>query len=158
MFDEIHRLAKSHNLKMSTYVDDVSISGARVSRSTRERVQDIIRRAGLVGHKERLAGSTAFVTGTIVTLLGLRLPNRRRQECLAGITRLKVCRKLRYRILHLRRLVGQLWAAAELDSRLKKPAREYTAHLHGLYETYPECVPRSRKRRQSIVRRNDSKP
>lgn len=133
---------------MSTvYVDDITLSGSRVSRATQREVRAIIERSGLVGHKERLMGSTSLVTGAIVTSFRLRLPNRRRQQILSGVSHLKTCRRLKYRIMHLRRLVGQLWAAVELDEKFKKQAIEYTAHLHSLYKEHPEYIPRSRRRK-----------
>ncbi len=150
MFDAIFRLAKSRGLAMTVYVDDITISGDKISKATQQDIKEIIARFGLVGHKARLYGSTAFVTGTIVTLLCLRLPNSRRQQVLAGVCRLKQCRQLKYRVAHLRRLVGQLWSAVELDAGLKKQATDYQNHLNTLYQENPQYKPRSRKRKRSV--------
>lgn len=145
MFDSIAGLAHARNLKLTVYVDDITLSGLKVSRTTQVQVRRIIESHGLVGHKERLYRNRGLVTGTIVTSHGLKLPNSRRQQIMAGIVRLKTCRRLKYRVLHLRKLVGQLWAAVELDRGLRKYADEYTAHLQELYRKHPEYKPRQRK-------------
>ena len=150
MFEAIGRLAAARGLILTVYVDDITLSGTSVSRRTQDEVRRIIARYGLIGHKERLYRRKGLVTGAVVTPNGLRLPNRRRQQALAGVVRLKRCRTIKSRVVHLRKLIGQLWAAFELDNGFGKQAQEYTTHLEALYRRHPEFRPRSRKRSEPL--------
>lgn len=151
MFEAIGRLAAARGLTLTVYVDDITLSGALVSPRTQNEVRRIINRCGLIGHKERLYRRKGLVTGAVVTPSGLRLPNRRRQQVLASAMQLRKCSTIKSRVAHLRKLVGQLWSAVELDKGFEKQAGEYTTHLEALYRRYSEFRPRSRKRSQKVV-------
>lgn len=146
MFGDIRRLAEARGLTLTLFVDDVVLSGERVSRATQSAVRDIIARRGLVGHKERYYTKNALVTGAIVTPRGLLLPNSRRLDIRMDILRLKTLKKHKSQVAHLRTLVGKLFSAAEMDPKLRAPGKEHSAKLQLLYQQYPRLKPRVRNR------------
>lgn len=65
MFDEIYALLKAQNLRMSLWVDDLTISGSFVRGDIIEQIRAVIRRSGFQTHKIkfRSAGRPVIVTG-----------------------------------------------------------------------------------------------
>ena len=84
MFDEISLVAVGDGCRMTSYVDDVSISGDRASKTMLGKVRSIIRKHGL-RTKNRKSKSFAkdaakTVTGTIIVGNEIRLPNARHKS------------------------------------------------------------------------------
>lgn len=84
MFDEISLLAASNGCGMTSYVDDITISGEMASKTMLGHVRSIIRKNGL---KTKNRKSKSFpkdaaktVTGTVVVGNHLRLPNSRHKS------------------------------------------------------------------------------
>jgi len=79
MFDGIHALAKAKALTMTCYVDDMTLSGLKASRSVLYQIRLLIAAHGLKSHKVKFlpANRPMVITGVAVTANGLRLPNRR---------------------------------------------------------------------------------
>lgn len=154
MFDAIAHFADARGLNLTVYVDDITLSSKskKISVATQRAVKSIVERygLGLSPNKARIYGSRAYVTGTIITAVGLRLPNFRRQQILLGVSRLKRVRRLRQRVTYLRKLVGQLWSATELDPKLRRRAEEHQEYLNAIYQKHPECRPRSIRKKQGI--------
>lgn len=84
MFEEINALAISLDLKMTCYVDDITISGEKANSSTLYKVRGILKKRALQSHpkKEHLydKGYPKAITGSIVMENELRLPNRKHKR------------------------------------------------------------------------------
>lgn len=117
-----------------------------MSRATQSAVREIIARRGLVGHKEHYYTKNALVTGGIVTPRGVLLPNSRRQDIRAHVQRFKALKSAKCQVAHLRKLVGKLFSAAELDPKFRARGKEFSAKLQLLYQRYPKLKPRARNR------------
>lgn len=65
MFDEIHALLERQNLRMSLWVDDLTISGSFVRGDIIEQIRAVIRRSGFQTHKIkfRSPGRPIIITG-----------------------------------------------------------------------------------------------
>lgn len=88
MFDEIATLAANSNCKMSSYVDDVTISGPAATKTLLSEIRQIIRTHGLQtrNHKSKTfpRGAAKTVTGAIIVRDEIRLPNARHEKILAA--------------------------------------------------------------------------
>lgn len=69
MFDEIFAICEAHALKMSVWVDDLTISGTFVKGELVEKVRDIIRSKGFQTHKIRfrLSSRPVIITGVPIS-------------------------------------------------------------------------------------------
>lgn len=77
VWEEVGRLAKMGNVIISLYIDDLTISGDKVSDELIWRIKQTIHRSGLRYHKERsYVDVPAEVTGVIVHKGRLVVPNR----------------------------------------------------------------------------------
>jgi RNA-directed DNA polymerase len=82
VFDDIHQIARDNRLKMTCYVDDITLSGERVRQRILHEVRRRIRQQGLLTHsskhKERRYAPTEpkLVTGVVIANGELRMPNR----------------------------------------------------------------------------------
>lgn len=81
MFDEIYELCRLHNLKMSLWVDDLTISGQFVRGELVEAIRTIIRRQGFKTHKiefnsvgRSMGARPVVVTGVPVGARGVGAP------------------------------------------------------------------------------------
>lgn len=65
MFDAIYEICQAHNLRMSVWVDDVTISGRFVRGELVEKIRAVIRKQGFQTHKIKFksAGRPVIVTG-----------------------------------------------------------------------------------------------
>lgn len=65
MFDEIYEICKANGLKMSVWVDDLTISGSVVSGQIIEQIRTVVRKRGFQTHKIkfRSAARPVIVTG-----------------------------------------------------------------------------------------------
>lgn len=77
LFDEIYEFAKRHDLKMTCYVDDITISGPGANKGLLHEVREIISRYGLKSHKARYFDryKPRVVTGVCISDTGQRVPN-----------------------------------------------------------------------------------
>lgn len=83
-FDLWHRIAdfcRERGYTLTVYVDDVTISGARVPEQHIWEVRKMIRGAGLAYHKrKRFIDRPAEITGVMVTQRGLAAPHRQHKK------------------------------------------------------------------------------
>lgn len=79
MFDRIYTLALQHNIKMSSYVDDITLSGVGLNGKIKFEVTKIIHNWGLSYHKVKHYKShePKLITGVIVKGKNIKLPNKR---------------------------------------------------------------------------------
>lgn len=119
MFDSIAELTANQSCVMTTYVDDITVSGVRASKTLLGEIRKIVHRHGL---KTKQSKSTTFaasaaksVTGTVIVRGELRLPNERHKKIHdarrelqeATVTdRLRIQRVLRGRIQEARQVIG----------------------------------------------------
>ena len=78
MFDRIADLCKLSNLNYSVWVDDLTISGERITGGFHQSVREIIACSGLKAHKLRFYSrkQAVFITGIGVVGASLVVPNR----------------------------------------------------------------------------------
>lgn len=80
MWEAIDRIAAEAKCVLTVYMDDLTISGARISDAVMWRIRQQIDRCGLEYHKEKFYRNVpAEITGVIVRKKGLALPNRRQR-------------------------------------------------------------------------------
>lgn len=129
MFDEIHELANAHGLKMSCYVDDITLSGAGATRLVLHEVRKIILRSGLNAHKAKyfVGNGPKIVTGAMVTSNGLELPFVRWKNIKMQISDLRNCKTDEERLDIFPKLVSRLYEAAQLDTRCRRIAEHHHA-------------------------------
>ncbi|NVK16673.1 MAG: RNA-directed DNA polymerase [Rhodobacteraceae bacterium] len=87
MWDAIFNIAKEAGNVFTLYIDDLTVSGQVVLKSTIWKVQKEIHKHGLaikVGKTRWIVNKPAGVTGAIVGPEGLRLPNRQHQKLSAA--------------------------------------------------------------------------
>lgn len=118
MLDEIKGLADEVQCVMSTFVDDIALSGAGADMPLLLRVRRLMRRAG---YKTKSSKSRAYpwsapkqLTGTVVTPEGLRLPNRQYKRMRETRQMLAAVPPGAQRDRLRSRLAGQLQAAEQV--------------------------------------------
>lgn len=89
MWSAINQIARDACCKLSIYMDDITISGDRVSGDALWAIKQQIRAHGLRYHKEkRYRGKFAEITGVIIKDSKLLVPNRQRKKAFDGKVRL----------------------------------------------------------------------
>lgn len=138
MFDLLAEECERANLRITTYVDDIAISGDAISNDFVRKILGIIGSHGLHAHKSRLwVGRPACLTGVIITIHGCRLPNRRHLEIVKNRKRLKRMKSDDSRRAELAsKTVGQCFEASQLVPELKNVGRTLQLqHLRALSES-----------------------
>ena len=129
MFDEINALAVTCGLRMTCYVDDMSISGSGATRRLLYEVKRIISRHGLKSHKAHYFALCwpKVVTGVVITDSRLKLPNRRHQlineQHLTLLASTDPCERL----VILRELVSRVYETAQIDAAWLPKAKALSA-------------------------------
>ncbi len=124
LFDDLAALAGRHNLTMTCYVDDITMSGPGATNRVLHEARTLIFRAGLRAHKDhRFAPHDAkVVTGVIVGSLGIGLPFSRWQKIRAATRELKMCVVREDRLKLYPPLVSRLYEATQIDPRCRVQA------------------------------------
>lgn len=125
MFDAINKIATSHNLVMTCYVDDITVSGARAPRRVLNLIKSVIRNHGLEYHKvRRITGDKPkVVTGVVVHGDAIALPNRRHRSIHNDFLAAEMETDRIAQADILKRLAGRLNAAVQLDARYTSKAK-----------------------------------
>jgi hypothetical protein len=91
MFDEIYALCQANDLKMSLWVDDITISGTFVRGDLIEKVRSVIRKSGFETHKIEFRSSSRPVVVTGVPIIHGRAmaPRSLHQRLEDGYARLR---------------------------------------------------------------------
>jgi predicted ATP-grasp superfamily ATP-dependent carboligase len=134
MFDQIEQIAAQNELKLTCYVDDLTLSGPKASRRVLHDVRRIIMRTGLRTHKGKYfeGKGPKLVTGVMVGLSGLYLPFSRRGKIRADEILARETGDPAERAKVLRRLVSRLYEASQLDSSCRQKAETYHQELRQL--------------------------
>lgn len=84
MFDSIAEVTAGQGCKMTAYVDDITVSGARASKTLLGEIRKIVHRHGLKTKQKKsvtfAATAAKPVTGAVVAGSQLRLPNERHKK------------------------------------------------------------------------------
>lgn len=84
MFDELCDMARASDCTMTTYVDDVIISGAKATKTLLGVVRQTVTHHGLRTRERKsktyAGGAAKMVTGAVIVHDGVRLPNARHQK------------------------------------------------------------------------------
>jgi RNA-directed DNA polymerase len=124
MFDEIEKLATTHGLKMSCYVDDIIMSGANATKAVLFEARGIIRRHGLKSHKTRIFApcNPKVITGVCITSSGMRVPNKLHLRIKQGFDALATAKTAKARQKALSPLLGRLEAAGQIEVKFRARA------------------------------------
>jgi RNA-directed DNA polymerase len=129
LFDSLYNLATDHNLIMTCYVDDITMSGPSASASVLHEARKLIFRAGLRAHKDRQFGSGPgrMVTGVIVGNERLHLPFSRWKKIRADVRAISGAQTVAEKLAIYPRLTSRLYEAAQIDPCCRALA-EYHHH------------------------------
>lgn len=124
MFDEIEALCLEKRLKMTCYVDDLTISGHGANRGTLQEVRRIISRFGLKSHKAKFfdASRPKTVTGVVVKGNRLDLPYSRWKAIRASEKELEEATTDLERLALYPALISRLHEAAQIDQSCRTMA------------------------------------
>ncbi|WP_347303598.1 reverse transcriptase family protein [Croceibacterium sp. TMG7-5b_MA50] len=124
MFNDLADLANSHDLRMSCYVDDVTMSGERATIGVLRAARSIIFREGFTAHKDRYFApqSAKLVTGIVVGADKIMLPHSRWKKINDAINAIHVCATDVERLILYPRLVSRLYEATQIDPRCRRLA------------------------------------
>lgn len=126
LFGTVDQRGKELQLKLSVYVDDITLSGDAIPRSLPEQVEGIVKSHGhkLSGHKTKIfgPGRPKHVTGVVIAGGALRVPHARFRKARAIRAAFEAEKDDRKRALLAAKLCGLLGEAAFLDARYKRMA------------------------------------
>lgn len=119
MFDSIAELTAKHGCRMTAYVDDITVSGERASKTLLGEIRKIVHRHGLKTMQKKSvtfsAASAKLVTGAVILGVELRLPNERHKKihdaqrelkAAPAADRPRIQRVLRGRIQESKQVIG----------------------------------------------------
>jgi hypothetical protein len=131
MFDEIEAFALSQGLRMTGYVDDITLTGPTANRGALHQVRLIIMRCGLKAHKAKYCAPNKpkLITGVMVDAQGLALPFARWKRIKLDMTELRRALTNDNREEVLQRLVSRLYEAAQIEPMCKTMALHYMKEL-----------------------------
>jgi len=128
LFETVDQRGKALQLKLSVYIDDITLSGDVIPRSLSEQVEGIVKSHGhkLSGHKTKVfgPGRPKHVTGVVIAGGALRVPHARFRKARAIRAAFDAEKDERKRTLLAAKLCGLLGEAAFLDARYKRLAAD----------------------------------
>ena len=124
MFSEIENLAKQRGCVMTCLIDDITLTGPGATRALIYNVRRIIARYRLWGHKTKIfkPGQPKIITGVAVTRIGHRVPNKRQVAIAQDLKSLAAARCDEERLVILRRVIGRMHEAAQIEPPWRKRA------------------------------------
>ncbi len=126
LFETLEQRGNALQLKLSVYVDDITLSGNAIPRSLTEQVAGIVRSHGhtLSAHKTKIfgPGRPKHVTGIVISGGALRVPHSRFRKARAIRAAFNAEKDDRKRVLLAAKLCGLLGESAFLDARYKRMA------------------------------------
>jgi RNA-directed DNA polymerase len=117
MFSEIENLAARRDCRMTCLMDDMTFTGPGATRQLIYEVRRVVAQYRLRAHKTKIfkAGQPRVITGVAVTKVGPRVPNRRRVAIAEDLKSLSAARSDEERLIILRRVIGRMHEAAQLE-------------------------------------------
>jgi RNA-directed DNA polymerase len=136
MFDEIDNLARSRDITMTCYVDDMALSGSRATKGLLREIQQIISKHGLKSHKAHkfAASKPKVVTGVCITADGARVPNKLHLKIKNGFKTLLAAETTSAKVKALSPLIGRMEAAGQIDPSFKARAKTLREKQIRLFE------------------------
>lgn len=134
MFAEIEALAVDRGSEMTCYVDDMIFTGPGATRRLIFDIIKVVRRYRLWGHKTKVfkAGQPKVITGVAVTRFGGRLPNKRQKAINGDLSLIKGATNDNDRVKIMRRLLGRVYEAAQVDPSWMSKAKALAAQKREL--------------------------
>ena len=125
MFDEIYSMCEERGFVMSVYVDDIAISGDKVSRKFMYEVRKVIAADGLRSHKTHYfrAGRPRIVTGAVVGADDIHLPSRRHKRIHEDYLAFKAAETVEEKLKIITPLISRVHEAAQIDKAWLPKAR-----------------------------------
>lgn len=118
MFDEINNVSQSKNIYMSLYVDDISLSGEKITPKVLLKIKDIISNYKLTGHKIKTygAGQKRIITGIVVNPINKKcdITNKRHQKINSLVHQLRTVSDTDQKIRILKELTGRYFEANQV--------------------------------------------
>lgn len=126
LFSEIATVASSKGCVMTCLMDDMTFTGPGATRELIYQVRRILARYRFRAHKTKIfkVGQARVITGVAVTKLGPRVPNRRQVAIAKDLKSLSAASCDDERLCILRRVVGRMYEAGQLEPEWRARARE----------------------------------
>jgi hypothetical protein len=140
-FAEIEEMCLDAGVKLTLFIDDLTISGSKASKALLYRIKGVMQRAGLKTHKDRVtgAGHPMVVTGAVPIATTLRLRNRHRLGIMSLLDQLKAGD-----LTTIRTLAGKIASAKIVDpngaARLERIYQQRVSELRAAGHLEPEVV------------------
>lgn len=133
LFDEIHSIALQHNLVMTCYVDDITLSGSAASRTVLAKIRTCIFRHGLRAHKDKYyrAGMSKKVTGVSVNQK-ISIPFDRWKKIQTGVKLLKKSTSTGEKLKLYPIVVSRFYEASQIETYCRTHAAKYHADWKAL--------------------------
>lgn len=132
MFNNLYAISCANNIIMTVYVDDVTFSGEKVNKQFLSRVKKIITSESHIMHptKTILYSGTEIkkITGVIISNDKLKVPNSLHNKIYLDIEEWKSLDNNDNTAVK-NRLLGRVYAAANIDNRFKDKARTIKKHV-----------------------------
>lgn len=124
LFDALAELAESHGLKMTCYVDDITMSGDGATAEVLHEARTLIFRAGLRAHKDKQFGPGVgkLVTGVMVGEKGVDLPFSRWKKIRDAVKAIDQASDVTEKLASYPRLISRLYEATQIDPRCRSLA------------------------------------
>ncbi|MCS6181126.1 reverse transcriptase family protein [Shewanella baltica] len=140
MFFELERLAKSHNVIMTVYVDDLTFSGKEVNNLFKSTVNKIISKHGHIMHPKKTVlyqhDDVKVITGVVLKNNSVTIKNQQHANIHADMDLWKVVRDDLFVPSSLRnRLLGRLNSLSVISPNLKDKARSINYYKRKSKET-----------------------
>jgi RNA-directed DNA polymerase len=131
MFDALADLAERHGLKMTCYVDDITMSGALAGRTVLYEAHQIISKTGLKSHKMKVFAGNApkIITGVCNSPSGERVPNKLHLKIKVGFDELRSAGTTKEATKIVGPLLGRLEAARQIDPTFGERAKTLRAQI-----------------------------
>jgi RNA-directed DNA polymerase len=134
MFSEIEKLSKSRDCTMTCLMDDITFTGPGASKKLIYDVRRIISRHRLHAHKTKyfMRNQPRVITGVAVTVGGYRLPNKLRAAIAKDKKLMSNANSDEQRLGLLRRAIGRVQAAAQIEPQWHQRAHQLIAQRREL--------------------------
>ncbi len=131
MFDALAALANQNDLKMTCYVDDITMSGDVAGRAILYAAHKIISGSGLKSHKMKVfsRNSSKIITGVCNTPSGEKVPNKLHLKIKQGVDAFHNADTVELANEIVGPLLGRLEAARQLDSIFGARAKTLRAQM-----------------------------
>lgn len=134
MFAELDALSVARGCKMTCFIDDITFTGRGATSKLIFEARRIISRHRLRSHKTKLfpARQPRVITGVAVTTAGFRVPNKRQMAIADDLNLLSVTQGDEARLPLLRRAVGRMHEAGQIEAIWRERVLPFATELKGI--------------------------